>query len=226
MLARNYDYAPERLEGAILHTAWTRPVIGIGDCSWGLLDGINDAGLGVSLAFGGRKVMGSGFGVPLVVRYLLETCDTTDQARAALRRLPYHFAHTLTVADATGDVCTAFLAPDRDVVLSDTPVATNHQGDIEWHEHATATRSVEREQCLVRLLERETTTAEEFVSAFLRAPLYQKGYDRRMGTLYTAAYHLTERRAEYRWPGSMWPQSFASFDEGTRTVTLFDASAA
>ena len=226
VLARNYDYAPERLEGAILHTAWTRPVIGSSDCAWGLLDGINDAGLGVSLAFGGRKVVGGGFGVPLVVRYLLETCDTTEQARAVLRRLPYHLAHTLTVADAGGDVCTAFLAPDRDVVLSDAVVATNHQGGVEWEEHAVATRSVEREECLVRLLGRESTTAEAFVSAFLQPPLYRYGHGRAMGTLYTAAYHLAERRAEYRWPGLVWAQSFASFDEGTRQVELADATAA
>jgi predicted choloylglycine hydrolase len=31
ILARNYDYAPERLEGSILHTRWVRPVIGSGD---------------------------------------------------------------------------------------------------------------------------------------------------------------------------------------------------
>jgi len=226
VLARNYDYTPERLEGAILHTSWTRSVIGASDCAWGLLDGINDAGLAVSLAFGGRKVVGSGFGVPLVVRYLLETCETTEQARATLRRLPHHLAHTLTVADATGDVCTAFLAPDRDVIVSDAIVATNHQGDVEWQEHAVATRTVEREECLVRLLERSTTTPEQFVSAFLRPPLYQHGYGRGMGTLYTAAYYLDERRVEYLWPGLTWPQSFAAFDEGTRTVTLADASAA
>ena len=41
------------------------------DCLWGLLDGINDAGLAVSLAFGGRATR-EGFGIPLVVRYLLE----------------------------------------------------------------------------------------------------------------------------------------------------------
>ena len=166
--------------------------------TWDLLDGINDAALAVSLAFGGRKVVGSGFGVPLVVRYVLETCETTEQARATLRRLPYHLAHTLTVADASGDVCTAFLAPDRDVILSDAIIATNHQGDVEWQEHAAATRTLEREECLVRLLERETTTPEQFVSAFLRPPLYQHGYGRGMGTLYTAA--LPPRRASGRLP--------------------------
>jgi predicted choloylglycine hydrolase len=226
VLARNYDYAPERLEGAILHTSWLRTVIGSSDCAWGLLDGINDAGLAVSLAFGGRKVIGGGFGVPLVVRYVLETCATTDEARAALRRLPHHLAHTLTVADVGGDVCTAFLAPDREVIVSDAVVATNHQRDIEWQEHAAATHTVEREECLVRLLERGTTTPEAFVAAFLRPPLYQQGYDRAMGTLYTAAYHLDERRVDFLWPGLTWPQSFEAFQEGRRTVTLVDASAA
>ena len=139
--------------------SWVRPVIGSGDCAWGLLDGVNDAGLAVSLAFGGRKVVGSGFGVPLVVRYLLETCETTEQARATLRRLPYHLAHTLTIVDRAGDVCTAYLSPDREVVLTDAVVATNHQGRVEWHEHARATNSVEREQASQRLRRRRAATA-------------------------------------------------------------------
>ena len=36
------------------------------DCLWGLLDGMNDDGLGVSLTFGGRRVLGDGFGIPIV----------------------------------------------------------------------------------------------------------------------------------------------------------------
>ena len=219
-LVRNYDYAPERLEGTILRSRWVRDVIGTGDCAWGLLDGINDAGLAVSLAFGGRKAAGSGFGVPLVVRYLLETCGTTDEARGALARLPYHLAHTLTIVDATGDVCTAYLSPDRGAELSTATVATNHQHRVEWVEHASATRTMEREECLVRLLERDAATVEEFVDAFLRPPLHGSDYARRMGTLYTCAYHVREGRVEYRWPGAMWEQSFASFAEGERTVTF------
>ena len=59
------------------------------DCLWGLLDGMNDAGLAVSLTFGGRRVLGDGFGIPIVVRYLLETCDDVAEAREALARLPF-----------------------------------------------------------------------------------------------------------------------------------------
>jgi len=219
VLARNYDYAPERLEGTILHTRWVRPVIGSGDCAWGLLDGLNDAGLAVSLAFGGRRVVGSGFGIPLVVRYLLETCETTGQARETLRRLPYHLAHTLTIVDAEGDVCTAFIAPDRDVVLTEAVLATNHQGKVEWHEHARATRSVERERALERLVG-QSASAERFLDGFLQPPLFSIDDARRLGTLYTVAYHVREARAEFRWPEGTWEQRFGAFTEGVRVVEL------
>ena len=53
-----------------MQTAWSgRRVIGMSDCLWGLLDGVNDDGLAVSLTFGGRTASGEGFAIPLVVRY-------------------------------------------------------------------------------------------------------------------------------------------------------------
>jgi predicted choloylglycine hydrolase len=96
LLVRNYDYDPALLEPVIWSSALTgRRVIGMSDCLWGLLDGVNDAGLAVSLTFGGRRDVGEGIAIPLVVRYLLETCDTVAQARAALD-------HAVEVAEATG----------------------------------------------------------------------------------------------------------------------------
>ena len=225
VLARNYDYAPERIEGSILHTRWLRPVIGSGDCAWGLLDGINDAGLAVSLAFGGRKVVGSGFGVPIVVRYLLETCATTEQARSTLRRLPYHLAHTLTIVDRNGDVCTAYLSPDRDVELTRAVVATNHQGAVEWHEHARVTRSVERESVLERSSPRaRPQRASSTPSCSRRSSRWTR--TSASATLYTVAYHVGEGRAEFRWPGVVWEQGFDAFSEGVRTIELAESSAA
>ena len=58
VLVRNYDYPASRAEGIVLSTQWTgRRVIGMSDCLWGLLDGVNDVGLAVSLTFGGRRVV-------------------------------------------------------------------------------------------------------------------------------------------------------------------------
>lgn len=225
-LVRNYDYAPGRLEGTILATAWEgRRVIGMSDCLWGLLDGVNDAGLAVSLAFGGRRVVGEGFGVPLVVRYLLQACATVAEARRVLARLPYHLAHTLTLVDATGDYVTAYLSPDRGALLRQTPVATNHQGDVEWLEHARETKSLERERLIEVALD-EADTAEGFAAAFLRAPLYSSRYATGMGTLYTAVYEPVRGAVTYRWPTFSWPQCLDRFQTGTRCVELVETNAA
>jgi predicted choloylglycine hydrolase len=226
ILVRNYDYSPDRIEGTILSTGWEgRRVIGMSDCLWGLLDGVNDAGLAVSLAFGGRRVVGHGFGVPLVVRYLLQACATVAEARAVLARLPYHLAHTLTLVDREGAFVTAYLSPDHGAVFSDVEIATNHQGAVEWHEHARATRSLERERLLgVALAEAEGP--RDLADAFLRAPLHSDGYESGMGTLYTAVYEPARGAAEYRWPSRSWEHSFARFQEGSRTVRLLETTAA
>ena len=79
-LIRNYDYSLKLFEGTMLCTNWLQPVMGVSDSNWGLLDGMNSSGLSASLTFGGRKISGRGFGIPLVIRYILETSSTTKEA--------------------------------------------------------------------------------------------------------------------------------------------------
>lgn len=218
VLVRNYDYPVSRLEGIVYLTAWSgRRVIGMSDCLWGLLDGINDAGLTVSLTFGGRRDVGDGFGIPLVVRYVLETCDTVDQAREALARIPVHAAQNLTLLDRSGEFLTAYLGPGRPPEFPRVAATTNHQGKVEWPEYARAIRTVERERRVLALLEDPELTGERFVDAFLEPPLHSTEYLSGFGTTYTAAYHPAEGRAEYRWPGFAWQQSFDRFEEGEHT---------
>ena len=153
VLVRNYDYPVERLEGIVYLTQWgERRVIGMSDCLWGLLDGINDSGLAISLTFGGRRDVGDGFAIPLVVRYVLETCDTVAEARAALARIPVHAPQNLTLLDRSGEYLTAYVGPDRPAEFRDVAATTNHQGKVEWPEYAAAIRTVEREQCVLGLL--------------------------------------------------------------------------
>ena len=221
MLVRNYDYAPSRFEGLVWLTRLLgKRVIGMSDCLWGLLDGMNEDGLAVSLTFGGRRVLGDGFGIPIVLRYLLETCATIDEARAVLARLPYSLSHNLTLTDRSGGVLTAYLSPDREPIFRAFPAATNHQGIVEWPEQAKATRTIEREQTIVRLLDDPAVDATSFVDAFLRAPLFSTAYANGFGTLYTAVYRPGSRSVSYRWPGESWQQSLASFTPGTRSVRL------
>jgi predicted choloylglycine hydrolase len=127
-LVRNYDYAPELFERGVLGSSFTgRQVAGTSDCLWGLVDGMNDAGLAVSLAFGGRPTTGTGFGIPLVLRYVLEVCDSAAQARHTLARLPVHMPYNVTVTDLAGDCFSVFLDPASDPVFTTSPIATNHE---------------------------------------------------------------------------------------------------
>jgi predicted choloylglycine hydrolase len=220
VLVRNYDYAPSRFEGSIWSTGLVRRVIGTGDCLWGLLDGMNDARLAVSLTFGGRRVLGDGFGIPLVVRYVLETCEDLPQARATLARLPYSLAHNLTVVDADGEVLTAYLSPDREPIFRAFPAATNHQGIVEWPEQAKATRTIERERRIVELLEDDATDADGFADAFLRSPLFSTAYASGWGTLYTAVYRPTKGTVDYRWPAHTWSLGFERFEQAEHSEVL------
>ena len=113
-LLRNYDFAPALLEGNWLATRWTgRRVAAMGDCLWGALDGVNEDGLAASLSFGGRTVAGIGFGIPLVLRYVLETARNTAQAIAILQRVPVHMSYSVTLLDKAADWATVFVGPDR-----------------------------------------------------------------------------------------------------------------
>jgi len=218
VLVRNYDYPVDRLEGIVYLTRWgDRRVIGMSDCLWGLLDGVNDAGLAISLTFGGRRDVGDGFAIPLVVRYVLETCDTVAQAREALARIPVHAPQNLTLLDRSGEYVTAYVGPGRPAEFHSLAATTNHQGKVEWPEYAAAIRTVERERCVLALLDDGAMTRERFVESFLEPPLHNTAYAQGFGTIYTAAYFPDEGRVEYRWPGVVWEQSFDRFEQSSHT---------
>lgn len=218
-LLRNYDYHPDLFECVSISTDYLQPVIGTGDCLWGLLDGMNGSGLAVSLTFGGDRRTGPGFGIPLVVRYLLEVCHDVDEARAALRGLPVAMSYNLTLVDRSGQFATAYVGPGREVELRTRSMATNHRWDQPLdRDHATRYRSVERQDHLRDLVDRGSTP-DMVAAELLRPPLHTTDYAAGFGTLYTAVYHVSEKQLEYRWPGQRWLRGFGSGDE-TFTATL------
>jgi predicted choloylglycine hydrolase len=218
LLVRNYDYPADRLEGVVSLSKWgERRVIGMSDCLWGLLDGMNDSGLAISLTFGGRPDVGDGFAIPLVVRYVLETCDDVAAAREALARIPVHAPQNLTLLDRSGAYLTAYVGPGREPRFVDVAATTNHQGEVEWPEYAEAIRSEEREQCVLELL---SADRERFEDAFLEPPLHSTAHERGFGTIYTAAYEPAAGVVRYRWPDIVWEQSFDRFEPGKREVRL------
>jgi len=219
-LVRNYDYAPDLLEGVVLGTAFTgRRVVGMSDCLWGLVDGMNDAGLAVSLAFGGQVTLGPGFGIPLVLRYVLEVCGSAAEARDTLTRVPVHMAYNVTVADRAGDHFTAYLGPVRSARFTADPIATNTEPPP-GRGRIPAPHSQRRRDALAGLVYGQAVALEDLVAAFLEPPLYAGHHDHGFGTLYTAVYRPADLTFEYRWPGSSWRHSIGSFSSGQHQVVL------
>lgn len=221
LLVRNYDYDQQAFDAVLLKSRWQgRGVIATTDGLFGVVDGMNDAGLAVSLTFGGRREVGEGFGVPLILRYILQTCETTEEAGAALTRIPCHMSYNVTVLDKRRRFLTAYLAPDRDTVLTHAAVATNHQERVEWSSHARATATVERERYLLQRLTLHPETQDRFTGAFLKPPLYSTAFASGFGTLYTAAYRPRAGAMTVHWPGRAWEKSFEKFEEDSVRVAF------
>ena len=223
-LIRNYDYSFKVFEGVMFYSNWLQPVIGMSDSTWGLLDGMNASGLAASLTFGGRKVTGDGFGILIIIRYVLETATTVDEGVAILSRIPVHMAYNVTLLDAAGKFATVYLAPDEKPIVVQSPVVTNHQETIDWEEYANLTATVERKKYLEEMLHSPYETEASMVYRFLHPPLYNTNFEKSFGTLYTGVYRIGLREVSILWPDLEIKQSFEHFTEFKLPRELFTFS--
>ncbi len=214
-LLRNYDLSPELNEGLLLRSEWTgRPVMGMVEFLWGLSDGINDAGLSVALAYGGRSETGAGFGVTTILRYVLEVCDTVDAALEVLDRVPSHMAYNIVLADAWGATASVELSPGGGAKRMPSAIATNHQSGPTTPDRAAFTRTYERHRHLSAL----PAGVRDLHASFTRAPLLQDRYGEGFGTLFTAEYDPLAQSLRLIWPDEDWQQTLVGFKEGQRVI--------
>jgi len=199
VLVRNYDYHPHACEGTFVRTRWLgTTVLASSDCLWGALDGINEHGLAVALSFGGSRAVGDGFGIPLILRYVLESCADVAEARQVLRRVPCHMAYNVSLVDRRGAHGVAYLRPGEEPVFVRETVAANHQRSIDWPEYVAMTGSEERKSG-ARAALREAADEAALVARFLEAPLFVTDYGGWHGTLYTVSYRPEDRAADVHW---------------------------
>ena len=209
-LVRNYDLSPELNEGLLLRTEWTgRAVMGMVEFLWGLSDGINDAGLSLALAYGGRSETGKGFGITTILRYVLETCDDVEAALAVLRRVPSHMAYNVVLADASGRTASVELFPGGGMTLMPRAIATNHQSRGAAADRPAFTRTMERHAHLSALRSDPATLEGHFLEQPLRQDRYAEGF----GTLFTAEYAPRARSLCLTMDGTRWAQTLDSFTE-------------
>jgi predicted choloylglycine hydrolase len=214
-LIRNYDYPLDVVSEHFESTRWFgREVICKAQRPWGgCLDGMNADGLVASLTSGGDPAQGSGFAIILVLRYVLETCQTVSEAVAALCRIPVALSQNVTVLDKTGAYANVYLNPDRAPEVSQVRVCANHQ-DLGGSTPLSAgvARSIERQQVATRTLERSDVMLAELVEAFLTEPIYSRRAA--SPTVYSAVYRPAALSVDYIWPGNTMTQRIGSFRTG------------
>ncbi|MDQ0474200.1 C45 family autoproteolytic acyltransferase/hydolase [Labrys wisconsinensis] len=208
-LVRNYDYPLDIVSDRFELTAWSgRRVIGKAQRPWGgLLDGMNEDGLVASLAHGGGRAQGLGFSIILMLRCVLETCSRVAEAVEMLKTIPVAQSQNVVLLDRTGGHAILFLGPDRVPAVSEALACTNHQ-----EEALARSGSVVRQQALLDGLAAPGASLADLVRRFLEPPVHVRQGG--AATVYSAVYRPAAGRVDYIWPGKIWGQSFARFEEG------------
>jgi predicted choloylglycine hydrolase len=215
-LIRNYDFPQNKWDAMQLRSNWNGTgVIATTDCFWGVLDGMNEHGLAVSLSFGGKLIVGDGFAITLVLRYILEFCATTAEAEAVLRRLPVSMAYNVVLVDKNLNHKIVYVGPGQEARSSEVLCTTNHQRENDPDSSLEIlSDSGLRQQFLAARVADKNETLTHFEKLFALPPLYRKAHESRgWGTLYTASYYPLSGRVTLNWPGRSLHQSFASYSD-------------
>lgn len=214
VLVRNYDYSPYIFDGLVMRSKFDqRSVVAMMDCMSGVLDGINSDGLAVSMSFGGRQEFGTGFGIPLVLRYLLEYAGNVREACELLMRIPVNGAYNVMLLDRDSQFETVAIAPGQQPLKLGTRVSTNHQPDSSWPLYEEKVNTHQRYRYLEEVSAARQLSAHQFSRQFLQPPLYNTQFGRGFGTLYSAAFYPQSGTCEYLWPQHSWSFNFDSFDD-------------
>ncbi len=223
VLVRSYDYSPYVFDGLLMRSKFAnREVIAMLDCMSGVLDGINDDGLAVSMSFGGREEFGEGFGISLALRFLLEFAGDVREARELIRRIPVQGAYNIMLLDAEGVFDTVEIAAGQDPKFLGSRIATNHQAGSSWPLYEEKVFTHARFQHLHKLTAAREQSCHAFTREFLQFPLYHTRFAHGFGTLYNAAYYPGRRACEYFWPHNQWELDFKNFDPREYHVKFID----
>jgi predicted choloylglycine hydrolase len=223
VMVRSYDYSPYVFDGLLMRSKFgQREVIGMLDCMSGILDGINNDGLAVSMSFGGREEFGEGFGISIVLRYLLEFAGDVSEACELIRSIPIQGAYNIMLLDRANNFETVAVAAGQEAQLLGSHIATNHQSDSQWPLYEEKVLTHARFEHLHNVTAEHQHSAHSFTREFLQPPLYHTNFARGFGTLYDAAFYPQRLSCEYFWPHNEWQFDFHSFSEREYPMAFID----
>ncbi len=223
VIVRNYDYSPYVFDGLLMRSHFDqRAVIAMIDCMSGVLDGMNEDGLALSMSFGGREEFGTGFGITILLRYILEYATNVKEAIELVKDIPVHGAYNVTLLDRSANYATLTMAADETTQVTRAAIATNQQAGGSWPKYQERVQTALRYDYLTNTVRHRMHNADRFAQQFLQPPLYNTEFAKGFGTLYTAAYYPSRGECHILWPDNTWRFSFQNFHETEYTISFHD----
>ncbi|RQW21808.1 acyl-CoA--6-aminopenicillanic acid acyltransferase [Bacillus sp. C1-1] len=197
-LIRNYDYHPKTYEGRYTLFKPTDGGLAVAAPSQritGRMDGMNEAGLAMGYNFMNRKKPGAGFICCMIGRFILETCETVDQAVTLLKSIPHRHSFSYIVYDQSGRTVIIEATP-REVAIRSSTRCTNHFETLvseNRHHLVDSTRRLD----VLKKNQQTAMSAKEAYHLFNAANngLFSDLYDSWAGTIHTSVYFPSSLQA-------------------------------
>ncbi|MBP7174999.1 MAG: acyl-CoA--6-aminopenicillanic acid acyltransferase [Thermoclostridium sp.] len=240
LMGRSYEWSDEdefrlvttRIKGKASH-------IGFSIFQFGRFDGLNEHGLGVTMsaAVPGSQPQNEGLKFWAVLRTLLDSCKTVDEALKLIDGMPMSFNWNLIVADRTGEAALVEIACQNRAIkrinkgTADQYVSATNQYTLpEMLKYDTnrMRHSVDRYHAIRRAVEASAPqvsceTIRRVLSAKTPEGLCCHFYKDWLGTLWSMIFDLTAGTVEICF-GSPQVNPWRSFDlTGTPGVTTYKA---
>lgn len=187
---RNYDFKPRDYGArfAAVHAGGSYASIGSSELLTGRLDGMNEHGLVIGLHLVKMSPRYPGLSCVLIVRIILDTCASTEEAVAVLRALPHAMQYNYSLLDAKGVPAVVAAVPGCVAVRTGAWLAcANHfQSPLLRPLNRRVAHSQQRLPPLEDWASRGLS-AEDMFTALNRStsPAFHHGYLRGAGTLHT-----------------------------------------
>lgn len=197
-MVRNYDSDPVSYEGRYMiyrPTDGGYATIGPSMQITGRTDGMNEKGLAMGYNFINRRGTGDGFLCNMIGRIILETCANVEEAIALLKEIPHRISFSYALIDPNGEAYIVEASP-RNVIARKSTISTNHFEVLAEENRYRMEDSIRRQEKLKGEEKKVTgiSTAYRLLNDE-ENEIFAHKYDASAGTIHTAAYLPSERKA-------------------------------